>query len=339
MLHIDGSFGEGGGQILRSSLALSMLTGRAFRITNIRANREKPGLMRQHLTAVSAATTICGARTSGAAVQSTDLTFEPGRVAMGDYEFSIGTAGSTTLVLQTVLPPLLTAHGKSTLTLNGGTHNPLAPPFDFLMRAYLPQIAKMGPTVTATLERTGFAPGGGGRMRVEIEPAERLAGFNLLERGPITHRAARILLANLTRGIAERERRVVQRKLGWEEALTQIEEIRDAAGPGNVVLLEIGSAEVVEVFSGFGSRGTSAETVAEQAVDAARLYLAADVPVGEYLADQLLLPLAIAGQGSFRTVPLSRHSMTHIELIRKFLDVCVTTERVGSNSQLVQIGK
>jgi len=338
MLNIDGSFGEGGGQILRSSLALAMMTAQPFRITNIRSKREKSGLMRQHLTAVSAAATICHARVTGAAMHSTELTFEPGSVEPGNYTFAIGTAGSTTLVLQTVLPPLLTARDKSTLTLSGGTHNPLAPPYDFLARTYLPQIERMGPKVTATLERTGFAPGGGGQLRIEIEPVAKLAGFELLERGPIPHRAARVLIANLPRSIGERERRVIHKKLGWDECLTQVEERRDTVGPGNVVLLEIGSEHVVEVFSGFGSRGTSAESVAEQAVDMARVYLASDVPVGEFLADQLLLPLAVAGKGAFRTVPLSRHSTTHVELIGRFLDVQVTSERASSTSHVVQIG-
>jgi RNA 3'-terminal phosphate cyclase (ATP) len=338
MLDIDGSFGEGGGQILRSSLALAITTGRPVRLSNIRARREKPGLMRQHLTAVSAAAAICNGRAVGAAVGSTDLTFEPGEVVPGDYRFAIGTAGSTTLVLQTILPALLTARGPSTVTLEGGTHNPLAPPYEFLARAYLPLVNRMGPRVEATLERAGFAPGGGGRLRIVVMPAVHLAGFDLLDRGAITHRSARALVANLPHNIGDRERKTVHERLGWDKSLTEVVELRDVVGPGNVLLIEIGSEQVTEVFSGFGSRGTSAEQVAENAVRPVSEYLATDVPVGEYLADQLLLPLALAGRGSFRTLPLSLHTTTHIELIRKFLEVRVTTESDGAAAQFVRIG-
>lgn len=338
MIDIDGSFGEGGGQILRSSLALAMTTGRPVRLANIRARREKPGLMRQHLTAVSAATAICNGRVVGAAIGSTDLTFEPGRVVPGDYKFAIGTAGSTTLVLQTILPALLTASGPSTVTLEGGTHNPLAPPYEFLARAFLPLVNRMGPHVEATLERAGFAPGGGGRLRIEIAPVGRLSGFDLLKRGSITRRSARALVANLPHNIGDRERKSVHDRLGWDKSLTEVVELRDVVGPGNVLLIEIGSEHVTEVFSGFGSRGTSAEQVAENAVRAVSKYLATDVPVGEYLADQLLLPLALAGRGSFRTLPLSLHATTHIELIRKFLEVRVTAESGGDAAHFVRIG-
>ncbi|MBL9081961.1 MAG: RNA 3'-terminal phosphate cyclase [Planctomycetales bacterium] len=338
MLEIDGSFGEGGGQILRSSLALAITTGRAVRLSNIRAGRPKPGLMRQHLTAVSAAAAVSGGRVSGAAVGSTELTFEPGAAVPGDYEFAIGTAGSTTLVLQTILPALLTVDGSSRVVLCGGTHNPLAPPFEFLARTFLPLVNRMGPRVEAVLERAGFAPGGGGRLRIEITPAKQLAGFDLPTRGPITHRSAQAIVANLSHNIGDRQRKAVHERLGWDKSLTKVVELRDVAGPGNVLLIELGSEFLTEVISGFGSRGVTAEKVAEDAIAAAGRYLSADVPVGEYLADQLLLPLALAGRGSFRTLPLSLHAETHIELIRKFLEVRVTTEPDGEGTQLVCIG-
>ena len=160
MLTIDGSFGEGGGQILRTALALSLVTGKPFRIDNIRAGRKNPGLLRQHLTAVNAATEISHAEVTGAVIGSRELTFAPGSVESGDYAFAVGTAGSTTLVLQTVLPALLIANGKSQLILEGGTHNPFAPPFDFLEQAFLPLVNRMGPRVTAELERPGLLSGG-----------------------------------------------------------------------------------------------------------------------------------------------------------------------------------
>src|SRR5262245_8861795 len=164
MLIIDGSFGEGGGQILRTALGLSLVTGVPFRIEKIRAGRQKPGLMRQHLTAVNAAAQVGQAEVIGASVGSQELTFTPGKISPGDYTFAVGTAGSATLVLQTVLPALLTAAQPSFLTLEGGTHNPHAPPFDFLARAFLPLIGRMGPSVTATLIRPGFYPAGGGQF-------------------------------------------------------------------------------------------------------------------------------------------------------------------------------
>ncbi len=171
VLTIDGADGEGGGQILRTSLALSLVTGIPFRIERLRAGRPRPGLLRQHLTAAHAAAEVGQVQVTGAALGSLSLTFVPGRVTPGTYSFSVGTAGSTTLVLQTVLPALLLASEPSTLTLAGGTHNPFAPPFDFLAQAYLPLVNRMGPQVTATLERPGFYPAGGGTCQITIAPA------------------------------------------------------------------------------------------------------------------------------------------------------------------------
>jgi len=180
MIQIEGSQGEGGGQILRSALALSLITATPFCIENIRAGRAKPGLLRQHLTAVNAAAEIGSAEMIGASIGSTRLEFKPGKVRAENYSFAVGTAGSATLVLQTVLPALLTHSEPSTLTLEGGTHNPFAPPYDFLARTFLPLIARMGPRVTTHLERAGFYPAGGGRFTVSIEPA--LLGLSSVRR-------------------------------------------------------------------------------------------------------------------------------------------------------------
>lgn len=321
MLTIDGSFGEGGGQVLRTSLALSLVTGKPFRIENIRAGRKSPGLLRQHLTAVTAAAAIGRAEVTGAAIGSRQLTFIPGGVVAGDYSFAVGTAGSATLVLQTALPALLTASGSSRLTLEGGTHNPFAPPFDFLERAFLPLVSRMGPQVTAELERPGFYPAGGGKFHVTINPAATLARIDLIERGKVIGRRARAVVANLPRSIAERELAVLERKLSWNRQWLEAEVIENSRGPGNVVMIEIESENVTEVFTGFGERGVRAEAVADAAVQAARRYLAAEVAAGEYLADQLLVPMALARGGSFTTLPLSRHASTNMEIIRKFLDV------------------
>lgn len=327
MIRIDGSAGEGGGQILRTALALSLVTGQAFRIERIRAGRKKPGLLRQHVTAVDAATEIGGASVDGVILGSQELLFRPGKVKAGEYRFAVGTAGSATLVLQTVLPAVLVGSDRSLLTLEGGTHNPQAPPFDFLARAFLPLVERMGPRVRASLERPGFHPAGGGRFTVEIDPVEKLKPLSLLQRGDAKSRVARALISNLPRQIGNRELKVVAEKLGWSNDLLRVEEV-GSKGPGNALLLEIEFENVTEVFTGFGERGVLAETVAEKAVSAAREYLAAGAPVGEHLADQLLIPLALAGRGEFVATKISPHTRTNMDVIGKFLAVEFRTEQL-----------
>lgn len=352
MITIDGSTGEGGGQIVRSALALSIVTGRPFRVEKIRAGRKRPGLMRQHLTAVRAAAQICGGAVEGDEIGSTALSFNPkvnnspagetpapSNCAIGgDYHFSIGTAGSTTLVLQTILLPLLLAERPSRVTLEGGTHNPFAPPFDFLNLAYLPLVNRMGPRVDATLELPGFYPAGGGKFVVDIQPCRKLSGFDLLDRGALRDRMARAAVSHVPVHVAERELNVVRQKLSWGESQLEVREIRNSPGPGNVLTLELLYENVSEVFTGFGEVGRSAEVVANAAVEACQRYLKGSAPVGEYLTDQLMLPMAVAGGGSFRSVGLSRHATTHIELIRMFLDVGIETKRLENGEVLVRIG-
>jgi RNA 3'-terminal phosphate cyclase (ATP) len=337
MLVIDGSAGEGGGQILRSSLALSLVTGAGFRIEGIRAGRKKPGLLRQHLTAVQAAARISGARVEGDDMGSLALTFSPGAVVPGEYAFSVGTAGSATLVLQTVLPALMTAAKPSTITLEGGTHNPAAPPFEFLEQAFFRVLNGMGPTVRADLKRHGFHPAGGGRLSVSITPVSRLRGLELHERGEVTSRRATAMVAHLPEPIARRELEVVSRKLSWKEEWLATKVVSDSHGPGNVLLLEIGSEKSHEVIAAFGTRGVSAEAVAEHAVDEARRYLASEAPVGAYLADQILLPLAIAGEGSYRTLTPSLHLRTNAGVIEKFLDRRIRMDAVARDSWRVTV--
>jgi RNA 3'-terminal phosphate cyclase (ATP) len=334
---IDGGAGEGGGQVLRTSLALSLITGKPVVIQNIRGGRAKPGLLRQHLTALNAAAEIGAAKVEGAAIGSREIAFVPGKITPGDYRFAIGTAGSATLVLQTVLPALMTASGPSTVVFEGGTHNPAAPPFDFLAKTFLPVINRMGPRVEVALERHGFYPAGGGRFKVTIDPAERLKPVDLLERGQDTHRAVKLLIASLPRSIAERERDQVREKMGWPEESFEIHEVKDSCGPGNVVLIECGAEHVTEVFVAFGEKGVPAAAVADRAVNAARAWLGSGVAVGRFLADQLLLPFVLAGGGSFRTLPLSRHSETNIEVIRKFVEVEISTETGDDRTCTVQI--
>lgn len=319
MLVLDGSQGEGGGQILRSALSLSLVTGAPFRIENIRAGRPRPGLMRQHLTAVEAAAAVGRADITGASVGSRVLTFKPGRAKGGDYAFSVGTAGSATLVFQTVLPAVMTAAEPSTLVLEGGTHNPMSPPFDFLAKTFLPLLGRMGPRVEAVLERPGFYPAGGGRIRVTVSPAAKLEPLVLESRGQIRARRGRAVVANLPRAIAERDLSALARELEWESSAFSIEERTDSIGPGNAVIVEVEGEHLTEVFTGFGEKQVRAEAVANGVAAEVRAYLAVDAPVGQHLADQLILLLALAGQGSFRTVTPTKHAHTQLDVINRFL--------------------
>lgn len=343
MLTIDGSQGEGGGQIVRSSLALSLVTGKPVTIERVRAGRRKPGLGRQHLKAVQAARKISKAKVDGAELGSSRIVFRPGEVKAGDYSFRIATAGSTTLVLQTVLPALMIADDVSTITLEGGTHNPLAPPYDFLAKVYLPLVARMGPQVKTDLERPGFYPAGGGKFTVEIHPVEKLGRFELVERGQIAARRVRAVVANLPGHIAERECSTVAEKTRWDQSCFEIHEAAGSPGPGNVVMIELESTNVTELFTGFGERGVRAETVATRVLDSALRYAKADVPVGENLADQLMLPLGVGayqgtGGGGFRTLALSRHSMTHIQVLKTFLDIKICIQEDGRDDCTIRIG-
>jgi RNA 3'-terminal phosphate cyclase (ATP) len=337
MLSIDGSFGEGGGQIIRTSLALSLVTGKAFRVYNVRAGRAKPGLQPQHLTAVRAAAEVGRAQVDGAGVGAREFTFVPGEVSPGQYRFPIGTAGSTTLVMQTVLPPLLKVSGPSLLTFEGGTHNPHAPPFDFIEKTFLPLVNRTGPTVTVELQRYGFYPPGGGRFNVYIEPAQELRRLDLVERGAILSQRARALCVNVPAHIGERELAVVSEQLGWMPDQLDLEVSDNAISGGNVFTIDIESENLTEVFTGVGERGVRAEAIAARVVKEAQAYLDSGAPVGEHLADQLLIPMALAGGGSYTTVTPTPHTTTNIEVVKKFLPVEITTTQLTEDVWKVEV--
>jgi RNA 3'-terminal phosphate cyclase (ATP) len=334
---IDGSEGEGGGQLLRTALSLSLVTSTPFRIERIRAGRKKPGLLRQHLTAVQAAAQVGRARVSGAELGSQSLTFQPSEIQSGEYEFSVSTAGSATLVFQTVLPALLCGRAPSRITVEGGTHNPFAPPFDFLARTFLPILGRMGIAVEANLERFGFYPAGGGRMTFAIAPCAALQPLSLLLRGE-TRVHARGLVASLPEGIAKRELSIVREQLGVDRHLCRVESVDTSVGPGNVLLIVIEGESVTEIVTGFGIKGVSAEKVASDACDEAKRYINSDVAVGIHLADQLLIPMALPGGGSFRTLTPSAHTQTNATVVRRFLDVPIAIEAEAEDKHRITIG-
>jgi RNA 3'-terminal phosphate cyclase (ATP) len=321
MLTIDGSAGEGGGQILRTSLSLSLLTGRPFCIRNIRAGRARPGLLRQHLTCVQAAAAVSTAELEGASLGSQRLVFRPNAVRGGDHTFRIGSAGSTTLILQTVLPALVLADTPSTLAIEGGTHNPFAPTFDYLEQVFLPLLARMGPKVQAKLIRPGFYPAGGGRFEAEIQPVPALAPLHLHDRGAPVRVDATAVVSALPKRVGVRELAALRDRLDLEREATRLHVVSDPRGPGNVVWIRAASEPITEVFVAFGEKGRPAADVARRSAEAFIAWRDLGAPVGPYLADQLLLPLALAGSGGFTTGPLTLHARTNIETIGQFLDV------------------
>jgi RNA 3'-terminal phosphate cyclase (ATP) len=325
-IEIDGSQGEGGGQILRTALALSMHARRPFKMTAIRARRDKPGLLRQHLTSVLAAAKLSGAEVVGAELGSLELEFRPGALVPGDYEFSIGTAGSTTLVLQAVLPPLLVGAGRTRLRLVGGTHNSAAPPFEFFEQALAPLLRRMGAKLELELIRPGFYPAGGGEIVVTIEPVARLEPIELLERGAGRSHRALVRISNLRREIGAMELTGVEHVLGWPAEEGRIDFTRNALGPGNAVLLFVECEHVTEVFSSFGERGLPAERVGMTVAQEAKAWLASGAPVGLHLADQLLVPLAMAGGGTFRASEATEHARTVVDVVRRFADVSIALD-------------
>ncbi|THT96062.1 RNA 3'-terminal phosphate cyclase [Lampropedia puyangensis] len=339
MIKIDGAFGEGGGQILRTSLALSVITGQTIEIHNIRAKRPKPGLLRQHLTCVQAATAISDAQVQGAQLGSTHMVFEPQGVRAGDYTFNIGTAGSCTLVLQTIWPALMLADAPSRVHLTGGTHNPMAPPFQFLQRSYAPLLAKLGAHSTLTLKRMGFAPAGGGEIEAHIAPITAgIAPINLMERGARVDAYAEAFAPALPRAIAHRELQQLERLLGWTYEANQLRmgECRQNEGPGNALLISLEHEHVTTVFSRLGEKNVSAEKVASNLAKTMRTYFASEqAALDEYLTDQWALPLALAVHHSQRTAQftcttISLHARTNFRVIEQFLPVQFNEQHLGS---------
>jgi RNA 3'-terminal phosphate cyclase (ATP) len=337
MLHIDGSQGEGGGQILRTSLSMAMVTGTDIKIENIRAGRAKPGLMRQHLACVKAAQEICDAEISGAKVGSTSIIFKPQAVRAGHYEFSVGTAGSTMLIFQTVLPALALIGKTSQLVFHGGTHNMMAPSYDFIVISYAPILKRIGIELDMKLQRHGFYPQGGGQWSATIYPNKDVVPLDLRTSGKFKVHEAVVTSANIPAHVAKRELDMISSKCDWPIENMRIENV-EALGGGNIVSLRLHYQHCSEVVEHVGKVGVSAERVAKAAIKDVRRYLCSDAVVGEHLADQLMLPMMVGGGGGvYRTLTPSQHSKTNRDVIHLFTDKRIHFEQLQEDLWQIQI--
>ena len=290
---IDGLQGEGGGQMLRTSLSLSAAYGKPFEMLNIRANREKPGLKRQHLTCVRAVAQICGAQAEGDEVGSMRLSFKPGKIKGGTYQLDIGTAGSVTLVAQTVIPVLLRAEEPSTVTITGGTHVPVAPIWKFFAETYLSELRRMGARVDAELEQCGFYPAAGGVVKLRIWPydeTQRPARYELTDLGAYKDGTVEGVVSHIPRSIAEAEVGIVGNQLR-DLALERVVREVDALGPGNYCCARLRYERATVVISAIGTYGKSRKSVANEVVHQIRDFVKSGKACEKHLADQLLVPL------------------------------------------------
>ena len=328
MIEIDGSFGEGGGQILRTSLSLSCLLNRPFRIFNIRRKRKKPGLMPQHLMGIRSLKLISNARVTGDSQGSIELLFEPGEVKAGDYFFDIGTAGSTSLLLQAIIPPLIFAKHTSSLTLKGGTHVPFSPPFHYISEVFIPILNKLGIEVKATIESYGFYPKGGGKVHVEIKTADKIEAANYLERGQLTKVYGLSGVGNLPFSIAERQKNAALAILISQGINAEIETISvSTPGQGTFMFLGAATENCLAGFSSLGERGKKAELVGEEAAKKFLDYYSTSACLDRHLADQIVLYLGVAkGESSFTTAEISGHLLTNLWVIEKFLGIRYSIE-------------
>lgn len=333
-IQIDGSQGEGGGQILRTALALSMITGQAFELINIRAGRKKPGLMRQHLVCVQASQQISQAYVEGAELHSQRLCFAPQHVQSGKYQFQIGSAGSTTLVLQTLLPALLLQNEASELTISGGTHNPLAPTADFIEHCFLPALTKLGIECEFKLNKAGFFPIGAGEIQIKIQPWQQQNKLCLLERGDLHSTEAFAAVLNLSEEaqIAQRELATLNQRLKLD---TQQHFHLKGVSQGNTLYVKVKFEHHTQLFTALGEMRKSAEHIADHLAEHVQQYIQSNAAVDEYLADQLLLPLALGLGGEFTAQCISEHTRTQASMIEKFIDCEI--EFIELNKNLFQV--
>jgi RNA 3'-terminal phosphate cyclase (ATP) len=338
MIDVDGSFGEGGGQIVRSSLTLAAVLGVPVRIENIRARRPKPGLGNQHLAAARAVAKICKGNLEGAKKGSKELLFEPGEIRAGHYSREIGTAGSTTLILQTVLPVLASADRESAITIYGGTHNPMAPPSEFITECCLPAVALLGINASCELVRHGFYPKGGGAIKAKVEPWDKAFGpLDLTEDVDWGEPEVTVLIANLPEHVAEREQNEIAERLRIDPLTVKIEPLPGDVGPGNAVMVRYRSGDRIALITSFGEPRKRAERVAQEAARQAKNFARSKAPVDPHLADQLLLPMALGAGGSFITSEITEHARTQAEVIRAFLGAETDIRQKKSDCWLITV--
>jgi len=328
MIRIDGSTGEGGGQILRTALTLSIMTSKDFIIENIRSGRVKAGLRHQHLQAVEASRKISNGQARGVDIGSGTLAFSPGKVRSGNYEFDIGTAGSTTLVFQTIFLPLSVVDGISKVSITGGTHVPWSPSFHYLSKHWLTFLNKIGLMVDMKLDKAGYYPRGGGKIIGIINPTENINGIELLERGKLIHIRGISAVSNLPRKIAERQRNRVVRRLGSRYPLNDIRIAKVPSSNKGTFLMLIAEFENSQAcFVGLGAPGKPSESVADEAIDPLVDFILSGGVVDPFMGDQLLLPLVFAkSHSSFRTSAITQHLLTNSAIVRKFLSIDIVVD-------------
>jgi RNA 3'-terminal phosphate cyclase (ATP) len=331
MLVIDGQYGEGGGQVLRTALTLSCITRRPITIENIRAGRHKPGLRRQHLTAVMAAADICDAEVAGADIGSQELVFAPRRPAhAGYYEWQVKSAGAATLVLQTILLPMAMAPGASEIRVIGGTHVPYSPSGHYLRDVYAPMLVQGGVEVFVNIERYGWNPKGGGEITCYLEGWSQLHSQDLLERGDLERLIGVGLASRLPAHIPQRMTTHVRKVLDFLEVPVDIRPERDgrSKGEGAGVFLTAEYANGRAGFSALGEPGVASEEVAEEAAYAFQVFDAGNASVDAHLADQLVLVLALAeGESVFITPQITDHLTTNCWVIQQFLERQITIDQ------------
>ncbi|MBW4685421.1 MAG: RNA 3'-terminal phosphate cyclase [Komarekiella atlantica HA4396-MV6] len=337
MIEIDGSYGEGGGQVLRTSLSLAAITGEPIRITGIRAGRKKPGLAAQHLTAVRAAARICNAQLRGDALGSMLLEFIPGSsVQTGTYTFDVGeartggSAGAIALVLQTILLPLALANGDSLVTLRGGTHVIFSPTVTYIEQVYLPILQRMGVEAQVKLGAWGWYPQGGGEVEMRVSGGSKLGGINLLERGDLKQIRGLAVVTELPSHIPQRMANRAENLLREAQLKVTVQALREkGVAPGAGIFLTAEYQNSLTGFGGFGRLRLSAETVAEIACQQLLEFHQTGAPVDEHLADQLLLPAALASQESqYRVAEISTHLTTNAAVIEQFRLGRITVNKV-----------
>jgi RNA 3'-terminal phosphate cyclase (ATP) len=343
MLRIDGSFGEGGGQILRTALALSCVTKTPIEIFNIRKGRKNPGLQPQHLASVRACARISNARVEGGMLGSTELKFMPGDLTSGDYEFNVaeekGSAGSVSLVIQSILLPLLYCPGESQVTIKGGTHVPFSPPFDYLAKVWLPFLGKLGVKAEAEIVKYGFYPKGGGEVRLKVKPVKKLQGINLLERGKLVSVSGISAVANLPETIALRQKQEAKKVLNKESLEPKIEVKQvNSVGAGTYLFLWTEFENSLAGFSSLGERGKPAEKVAQDACQGMLEFLEIQAAMEEHLADQVLPYLALAKEeSSFTVSKITSHLLTNVWVVERLLPAKIMVEGESGRSGKVAI--